>query len=58
MPVATRFYIDKDGGHVRVIDLAELDQDKAQKQAEKLLKKGEEINSLVSITVDESHELS
>lgn len=52
--LALRFYIDKKGGseHSRMIDVAETDEDKATAKVEKALKKGETINSVVSILLD------
>jgi hypothetical protein len=52
--LALRFYIDKKKGseHSRMIDVAETDEDKARAKVEKALKKGETINSVVSISID------
>jgi hypothetical protein len=52
--LALRFYIDKtDGGeHSRVLDVGELDEQAAREKVEGLLGDGEEINQVVSVTLN------
>lgn len=59
MKPATRVYVDKKlteqggGDHSRIIDLAELDPDKARSQAEAMLESDEAINQVVGVSLSD-----